>query len=110
MRYRGLAPIYGLMAKNIRVNGSTTRCTEMVISGGPMAKNIMDNSWKTNATDSANLGGRTEENMKESGAVENNMVLVSTEMVKAKSVEENGSTEEGYSGLADSLPSYHNFV
>ena len=40
MRSRVQAPIFGPTAKNTKDNGSTTRCTEMVISGGPMAKSI----------------------------------------------------------------------
>ena len=68
MKYRGQALTSGPMVKSTRANGSTIRCTAMVISGGLMAKNTTDNFLRTSAMVRANSDGRMEENTKERGA------------------------------------------
>lgn len=88
----------GAMAKNTTDNGTTIRCTVMVISGGLMAKNILGNSKKTSVMAWASSDGRMAENTKENGVVESNTVSDTTEMAKEKRGKASGSMAVVYSG------------
>ncbi len=92
------AHICGAMAKNTTANGTTIRCTEMVISGGLMVKNTPDNFKKTSVMGWASSDGRMAENMKENGAEESNTASDSTEMAKVKKGKDSGSMAVVFSG------------
>lgn len=90
MKSVGPVSTYGVMGKNIRVNGSTIKCTEKGNYGGQMEKSTWASSWRINAMDKASSNGKTAESMRESGCEASNMESVYIETLKGRNAKDNG--------------------